>query len=126
MNRLALLLGIMILSFSSCNSYKYGADSSAEKSNLTMGIVKSKVIKGETNQEEILKLFGAPNLVSKNKSNREVWSYNKMSVDQKAGHTDFFSGQRASQSSSSKSFDLIITFDDKDVVSDYSVVSTAY
>lgn len=106
-----LLSGLLILSFAACNSYKYGTEGSAEKSNLTMGVVKSKVVKGETTQDEILKLFGSPNLVSKNKSNREVWSYNKMSVENKAGSTDFFTGQRASQSTSSKSFDLIITFD---------------
>lgn len=126
MNKLISLLGVVLISLTSCNSYKYGADSAAEKSNLTMGVVKSKIIKGTTTQDEVLKLFGSPNLVSKNRSNREVWSYNKMSVENKAGSTDFFAGQRASQSSSSKSFDLIITFDDNDVVMDYSVVSTAY
>ena len=116
----------LILSLSACNSYKYGAEGNAQKSNLTMGVVKSQVIKGKTTQDEVLKLFGAPNLVSKNKSNNEVWSYNKMSVENKAGSTDFFAGQRASQSSSSRSFDLIITFDANDVVLDYSVISTAY
>lgn len=121
-----LLSGLMILSLSACQSYKYGSESPTEKSNLTMGVVKSRIIKGETTQDEILKLFGSPNLVSKNKSNREVWSYNKMSVEQKAGSTDFFAGQRASQSSSSRSFDLIITFDEKDIVADYSVISTAF
>ena len=125
MNKLT-LLGFLFLSLSSCTSYKYGAEGNAQKSNLTMGVVKSQVIKGQTKQDEVLKLFGSPNLVSKNKSNREVWSYNKMSVENKAGSTDFFSGQRASQSSSSRSFDLIITFDENDVVADYSVVSTAY
>lgn len=121
-----LLSALFALSLSSCNSYKYGTEGNAQKSNLTMGIVKSKVIKGETSQDEILKLFGSPNLVSKNKSNLEVWSYNRMSVEQKAGSTDFFAGERASQSSSSRSFDLIITFDANDVVSDYSVVATAF
>lgn len=125
MNKL-ILTGLLIIGLSSCNSYKYGAEGTAEKSNLTMGVVKSKIVKGSTSQDEILKLFGSPNLVSKNKSNREVWSYNKMSVEQKAGSTDFFTGQRASQSSSSKSFDLIITFDNQDVVLDYSVISTAF
>jgi len=91
-----------------------------------MGVVKSEIVKGSTTQDEILKLFGSPNLVSKNKSNREVWSYNKMSVEQKAGSTDFFAGQRASQSSSSKSFDLIITFDENDVVFEYSVISKTF
>ncbi|HAL50901.1 MULTISPECIES: hypothetical protein [Sphingobacterium] len=121
-----LLSGLLILSLSACQSYKYGSEGPTEKSNLTMGVVKSRIIKGETTQDEILKLFGSPNLVSKNKSNREVWSYNKMSVEQKAGSTDFFAGQRASQSSSSRSFDLIITFDEKDIVADYSVISTAF
>lgn len=91
-----------------------------------MGVVKSQLVKGSTTQAEVLKLFGAPNLVSKNKTSQEVWSYNKMSVENKAGSTDFFAGQRASQSSSNRSFDLIITFDENDVISDYSVVSTTY
>lgn len=121
-----LLSSTLLLILTACNSYKYGTDGNAQKSNLTMGVVKSQIIKGETKQDEILKIFGSPNLVSKNKSNLEVWSYNKMSVENKAGSTDFFAGQRASQSSSSRSFDLIITFDDEDVVKDYSVVSTAY
>ena len=125
MNKIVLSI-FLALSLTACNSYKYGSESGSQKSNLTIGVVKSQVIKGKTSQDEILKLFGAPNLVSKNKSNREVWSYNKMSVENKAGSTDFFAGQRASQSSSSKSFDLIITFDEKDIVADYSVVSTAY
>lgn len=61
-----------------------------------------------------------------NKSNNEVWSYNKMSVVNKQGGTDFLFGARASQSSSTQSFDLIITFDSNDIVSDYSVISTSY
>lgn len=117
---------LLSLALTSCNSYKYGAEGSAQKSNLTMGVVKSQLAKGTTTQEEVLKLFGSPNLVSKNRSNNEVWSYNKMSVERKAGSTDFFAGERASQSSSSRSFDLIITFDMNDVISDYSVVSTAF
>lgn len=125
MNKL-LLSSLLIISISACQSYKYGTEDNAQKSNLTMGVVKTQLKKGQTSQEEILKLFGAPNLVSKNKSNKEVWSYNRMSVEQKAGSTDFFSGQRASQSSTSKSFDLIITFNENDIVEDYSVVSTAY
>lgn len=109
-----------------CTSYKYGTDGPSQKSNLTYGVVKSKLIKGNTTQTEVLELFGAPNLISKNRSNSEVWSYNKMSVEQKAGSTDFFSGQRASQSSSTRSFDLIITFTDDDIIEDYSVISTTY
>ena len=117
----------VVTMISSCSSYKYGQNAEpTQKSNLTFGVVKSKIQKGTTTQSEILEVFGSPNLITKNKSNEEVWSYNKMSVQERAGHTDFFTGQRASVSSSSQSFDLIITFDENDVVKDYSVISTSY
>jgi len=49
-----------------------------------------------------------------------------MSVQEKTGRTDFFAGQKASASTSNQSFDLIITFDDKDIVKDYSVISSSF
>jgi hypothetical protein len=134
MKKLLTLLLTFCLCFN-CVSYKYGAKGeTSESSNLTFGIVKSKIIKGKTNQNEILRLFGSPNIVTKNKSNSEVWSYNKMSVVKKRGQTSFLSGGfviigsggRSSSSSSTKSFDLIITFNDNDTVNEYSVVSTKF
>ena len=66
-----------------------------QKSNLTVGIVKTKVIKGETNQSEIMELFGAPNLITKNKNNDEVWNYNKMSFESGMGEaSDVWFGSR--------------------------------
>jgi len=125
--RKTIFIALTAFLLAGCNSYKYGQNAEpTQKSNLTFGVVKSKIIKGTTSQAEILNIFGSPNLVTKNKSNNEVWSYNKMSVQERAGHTDFFSGQRASASSSSQSFDLIITFDENDIVKDYSVISTSY
>ena len=120
-----LLITSLILILTSCNSYKYGEDSQTN-SNLTFGVVKSKIIKGTTTQEEILKIFGSPNLTTKNKTNLEVWSYNRMSANQRGGETYYLSGGKGSSSSSTKSFDLIITFDDKDIVKDYSVIATNY
>ena len=75
MKKIQILLSCCALLFSiSCNSYKYGANAEpTQKSNLTFGVVKSKIIKGSTTQAEILEIFGSPNLVSKNKSNNEVW-----------------------------------------------------
>lgn len=110
----------------SCQSYKYGTDGPAQKSNLSFGVVKSKIKKGETTQAEILQLFGAPNLVTKNRTNNEVWNYNKMSVVSKGGENSFIAGSRASVSSSTQSFDLIIIFDNNDVVLEYSVISSSY
>jgi formylmethanofuran dehydrogenase subunit A len=123
------LLILCILSFItfSCNSYKYGASNeSVQDSNLTFGVVKSKVIKGTTNQEEVLQLFGSPNIITKNKGNDEVWSYNKMSVVSKGGQTSFINGSKGSSSTSTSSFDLIITFNSDDIVKDYSVISAKF
>ena len=96
MRKLYVILLFFSLLFSiSCNSYKYGANAEpTQKSNLTFGVVKSKIIKGNTTHKQ--------------------------------GGTDFLFGARASQSSSTQSFDLIITFDSNDIVSDYSVISTSY
>ena len=102
----------------------------AQKSNLTMGMVKIKILKGKTTQTEIVQLFGAPNIVTKNRSNDEVWNYNRMSFESvsgsDAGFAIFWSGSRALSSTTTKSFDLIIAFDEKGVVKDYSVVSAAF
>ena len=101
-----------------------------EKSNLTVGVVKSEIIKGETTQAEILELFGSPNIVTKNRSDDEVWNYNRMSFENVSGSDGGFiilwSGSRAISSSTTKSFDLIITFDENDVVKDYSVIAASF
>jgi hypothetical protein len=122
-----IIISLLVITLSSCTAYKYGANSEpTQKSNLTFGVVKSKIVKNVTTQDEILKLFGSPNLITKNKSNDEVWSYNKMSAQTRAGSSEVFFGQKASISSNSQSFDLIITFDNQDKVNDYSVISTSY
>ncbi|MFQ5932726.1 MAG: hypothetical protein ACE5MM_09980 [Nitrospiraceae bacterium] len=101
-----------------------------QKSNLTMGVAKSQIIKGKTTQAEILQLFGAPNLVTKNRANDEVWNYNRMSVDSASGSDAafaiFWSGSRALSSTTTKSFDLILVFDDKGIVKDYSIVAASF
>jgi hypothetical protein len=127
MKQLYLVMVLLLLLFCySCNSYKYGASEPSQRSNLTFGMVKSKIIKGRTSQNDILQIFGSPNLITKNKYRNEVWSYNKMSVVSKGGNSYFFDGERASVSSSTSSFDLIITFDEDDIVVDYSVISSSY
>jgi len=125
-NKLQILLVCLIILNCSCSSYKYGANEINQKGNLTYGMVKSKIIKGQTTQSEILDICGSPNLVTKNKNRNEVWNYSKMSVVSKGGNSYFFDGERASYSSSTSSFDLIITFDEDDIVLDYSVISSRY
>jgi len=98
-----------------------------QKSNLTVGMVKTKVIKGETNRTEILELFGAPNLVTKNKNDDEVWNYNKMSFESGSGSSsDVWLGSRVLSTSTTSSFDLIIIFDNDGIVKEYSIISASY
>lgn len=101
-----------------------------QKSSLTMGTIKAKIIKGVTTQAEVLNLLGAPNLVTKNRDNNEVWNYNRMSfkarVGEDAGTLILWGGSRAVSSTTTESFDLIIEFDKNDIVKDYSVISASY
>lgn len=101
-----------------------------QKSNLSFGAVKKSIVKGKTSQGEVVQLLGSPNIVTKNKENEEVWTYSRQSVDSESGGFGgglvFFGGNKAFSSQSSNSFDLIITFDAKDVVRDYSVVQAQF
>lgn len=106
-------------------------DESAQQSNLTHGTVKSQITKGKTTQAEILQIFGAPNITTKNKDQQEVWNYHKISYESfGASKNDVYfflqGGSRAVSSTTSRSFDLIITFDSNDVVTDYSVISAQF
>ncbi len=101
-----------------------------QKSNLTPGMAKTKIIKGQTSQNEILEVFGAPNIVTKNKTGNEVWTYDKASVE--TGTSDVYGtiiiagGVGSRSSTSAKTFTLMIEFDDKNIVKDYSYRSSAF
>ncbi len=101
-----------------------------EKSNLTAGMAKTKIIKNQTTQTEILQVFGSPNIITKNKSGNEVWTYDKVSVESGtfgAYGTILIAGASGSSSStSSRTFTLMIEFDEHDVVKDYSYRSSGF
>lgn len=103
---------------------------SQSNSNLSYGMVKSNIIKGQTTQAEVMQMFGAPNLVTKNKSDNEVWNYNRMAFERvdgmDAGAAIFWAGAKAVTVSTTKSFDLIIIFDNNDIVKDYSVIQASF
>ncbi len=105
-------------------------EESYQKSNLTSGTVKREIIKNQTTQADILKLFGAPNLVTMDSNGNEVWNYNKMSYSttegSDAGTLIFWGGSRAISTSTTKSFDLILTFDKNDVVKDYRLIAASF
>lgn len=116
-----------IVAFTGCAS---SGVKEMSNTNLTTGKVKMEVKKGETTQAEILQIFGSPNIVTKNRDNDEVWNYNRMSYESAYGSEGggfiFWGGSRAVSSATTKSFDLIIIFDDNDVVKDYSLISASF
>lgn len=114
-----------------------------QKSSLTFGMIKKHLIKGETNQADIIELFGVPNIMTKNKSGEEVWTYDKIAVSsiEAGGGGGIGAGGAAgnallgggvgvagrSTTTSSKSITLVITFfGDKDIVKDYAVMAQEF
>lgn len=105
-----------------------------QKSNLTVGMIKTKIIEGKTTQDEVLKLFGAPNIITTNSEGKEVWNYNKSSYQSGAqgkssGWSLLLAGNSKSSvlsTSSTASMDLIITFNKKNIVENYKVISASF
>ena len=94
--------------------------------NLTFAKVKEVIVKGQTTQAEILETFGSPNIMTKSKAGLEVWTYSRMSYDSTVGFRNTWAGDSAFKASASNTFDLIVKFDDKDVVVDYKVITTSF
>ena len=112
-----------------------------QKSNLTVGMIKSKIIEGKSTQNDVIELFGAPNLITTNSEENEVWTYSRSSYDTKASSKSSNSGivgtgailgvfggstSSAVTNASTSSFDFIVTFNKKGIVQKYKIISASY
>ena len=96
-------------------------------STLTQGGVQMGLEVGRTTKAEVLEVFGAPNITTRNSSGREVWTYQRSAqVAQSSNQSGYWSILIAGQSggssgfaSSSRMVTLIIEFDARDVVTDF-------
>jgi outer membrane protein assembly factor BamE (lipoprotein component of BamABCDE complex) len=91
--------------------------------------VESSIIRGRTTQNEVIQIMGSPNLVTKNSRGEEVWTYTQKTYNPQTGSVNggvILSGgtRPATNGANTAAFDLILTFDQADIVRDYSVVST--
>lgn len=99
-----------------------------KNSNLTQGNVQMNIFKGQTTKSEILNVFGAPNVTTRDGEGKEVWSYQRQaqvnqSYAKQGGWSVILIGQSSSLSgfeSSSRMITLIIKFDANDIVSDFN------
>ena len=116
---LVLLLACLTVISTGCQK-----ESSTQGSNLTPGMAKTKITNGVTTQSEILEVFGAPNIITKNKSGNEVWTYDKVALDKSSKDGSWTillaGGSGGKQTTSTKTFTLMLEFDDDGIVKDNS------
>ncbi|QYE35126.1 hypothetical protein KZX46_20840 [Polymorphobacter sp. PAMC 29334] len=94
---------------------------------LTQGNVQLVVKVGSTTKADVLNSFGAPNITTRDASGEEVWSYQRAAtVSQSSSSSEYWTILLAGQSRSAAGFSqtsrmmtLIVTFNAKDIVSDF-------
>ena len=128
--------------------------SNQQKSNLTAGMVKKFVKVVEATQTDLITVFGAPNIITRDKDGNEVWTYDRQSIASASevaewnaagnagvvaggivGSTALGGGATVGGSSgksstagqvSSATFTLMIKFDENDMVKDYRMMATQF
>jgi outer membrane protein assembly factor BamE (lipoprotein component of BamABCDE complex) len=103
-------------------------------SELTHGNVQMNLKVGETNQTQVLEVFGAPNITSIDGSGQEVWTYQRAAtVSQSTSSNGFWTILLAGQSQEASGLEqtqrtmtLIIKFNDKKIVSDFRSRSSEF
>jgi hypothetical protein len=123
----ALLAAPLLVAVPGCASRS--EDPPAAADNLTPGMVKMKIVKGQTRQAELLEVFGPPDQVA-HKDGQDVWTYDKSSYEYDK-RSDYFTlliagsgGDRVR--SSSRTTMLIPYFDKNEVVQDYRLTATRF
>ena len=130
--RLALALTPLLLLGVACNRPDPEPDP-ARKGNLTLGGVQARIVNGSTTKAQVLEWFGSPNLVTRTKDG-EVWNYTRQGTaselrQNSVGAWLLVVGGGSSSGfsqSGSTSFDLMLRFDNHDVVTDHKVLQTAF
>ncbi len=94
---------------------------------LTQGNVQMNLAIGKTTKAQVLDVFGAPNITTRDSAGAEVWSYQRhatvsQSTSGESYWTILIAGQSRSAdgfSQSNRTMTLIIKFNNNDVVSDF-------
>lgn len=100
---------------------------SDRNSNLTQGNVQMNLVVGQTTKAEVLDVFGAPNVTTRNGAGEEIWTYQRQaqvtqSSSTSSGWSILLAGSSSTASgfeSSSRMITLIINFNENDVVSNF-------
>lgn len=107
-------------------------------SNFTHANVQRVLKKGVTTQQQVIEVFGAPNITTTDANNHEVWTYQKHSVGGESieagggvlgvvpGAVGAGGSAGSAYSQSSKTMTLIIKFDEKKVVIDFQSMYSSF
>lgn len=98
-----------------------------KNSEMTQGNVQLNVKVGMTTKADVLEVFGAPNITTRDGAGQEVWSYQRHATVAKSKEKDSFwtillvggSSRASGFSQSSRTMTLIVKFNSDDVVSDF-------
>ena len=110
------------------------AETQETSNRLTHGQVQLTLKKGITTQNEVLEIFGAPNIVTTDSTGLEVWTYQKHAIVEKSDSSNvygtiilFGAGNKATGfEKSSRTMTLIIKFDENKKVIDFKSMSTSF
>lgn len=94
---------------------------------LTQGNVQMNLAVGETTKAQVLEVFGAPNITTRDAAGQEVWTFQRHATVAQSSQgsnywTILFAGggnSAAGFSQSTRTMTLIIKFDQRDIVSDF-------
>ena len=103
-------------------------------SELTHGNVQLNLEVGVTTKAQVLDVFGAPNVTTRDGSGREVWSYQRAGqVAQSTSQSEYWTiivfggvSHASGLETSSRMMTLIIKFDENDVVADFRSRSSTF
>ncbi|MBU0650447.1 hypothetical protein KKC59_00900 [bacterium] len=139
MKKLLFMCVVSFVFFIGCGTVK---QYKKNESNFTPGMVKTTIVKNQTTQTEILSVFGSPNIVTKNKTGNEVWTYDNVAIEStysQAGIGGLGGGlidkvvvggvvgvESGRSSSSSRTFTLMIEFGEDEIVKDFSYRSSKF
>jgi len=121
-----LIAGALALGLAACTTNAPGPVDN-RNSALTQGNVQMNLRVGETTKAQVLEVFGAPNITTRDASGAETWSYQRhATVAQASGSSNYWTillagagSSAAGFSQSSRTMTLIIKFDGRDIVSDF-------
>jgi len=131
-------LAIVLFALAACQSAddSHRSATSPSQSLLTPAMI-AQLDKGKSTRDEVIKLFGAPNIITQNSNGREVWHYSRMSYERRSRSDSVGTGlvpsilvsskqSKAFASGSSRSVDLAITFNSVGRVESYKSVSSQF